>query len=84
MASSLEHAQEVATNHKNSMDELERKLQNSDFVKERMNNERNEARLLLDLPQVDLELYYVFTIVGYSSCRLNFDQGKKNDIQHHS
>ena len=47
MASSLKHAQEVATSRKNEMDELERKLQNSDFEKEGMNNERNEVRLSL-------------------------------------
>jgi hypothetical protein len=43
MASSSKHAQEIATNRKNEMDELESKLQKSDFEKERMNNERNEA-----------------------------------------
>ena len=47
MASSLKHAQEVATSRKNEMDELERKLQNSDFEKEGMNNERNEVSLSL-------------------------------------
>jgi hypothetical protein len=27
---------------------------------------------------------FIFQFMDYSSYRLNFDQGKKNEIQHHS
>ena len=43
MTSSLKHAQEIATNHKNQVEELEHKLQNSYVEKEQINNEKNEA-----------------------------------------
>ena len=46
MASSLEHAQEIATSRKNEVDELERKLQDSDVEKERMNGVRNEVSFI--------------------------------------
>ena len=46
MASSLEHAQEIATSRKNEVDELERKLQDSDLEKERMNGVRNEVSFI--------------------------------------
>lgn len=40
----MKHAQEMAIARKNELDELACKLQNSDFEKEQINNEKSEAR----------------------------------------
>ncbi|XP_028402524.1 centrosomal protein of 152 kDa-like [Dendronephthya gigantea] len=55
MASSLQHAQEIATGRKQEMDELEEKVQNSELEKERMHNERNEIESELESAKKTIE-----------------------------
>ena len=43
MASSLKHAQEVATDTKQDVDELQRRLHDMGMEKERSNTEKNEV-----------------------------------------